>query len=178
MRRAVGLLLSLLLAGSLASCGDPVDRGSEPQVNDQDLEAVVKEFGIAIIKGDIPRLLEFVEPSVRQKISPDDRATLKELSGPSAQVKIEDFAYKVSRKGPASADVVYMGRRCAPQLSYRTYSSHGSEDGSTDPTSITPRGTVIEGKVSCRDIRKAYKVLSPVKFVKVDGRWYGKLPGS
>lgn len=169
--------LALLLGGTCVvatACGSTTDGATvagTPPVSG--LETVAEDYGRALILGDTPALVDLIDPRLTSALTAQDRAALDAL-GPSGDgVELHDFSVEVVRQDPTSAEVVYAGERCAPTLSYESPETTLSGGKPDAPTTVGV-GSIVAGEVECIDIGASSK--APVRFVQVDGRWYGTLP--
>ena len=177
MRRATTSLLVAATCLFAASCGSTTNEATTPTTSvDDDLETVADDYGRALLLGDTTALVDLIDPRLTSQMTDQDRAALDALARSNGEVELNDFAAEVVRRDSTSADVVFAGERCAPTLAtqFPDTTLAGDDDS---PATAVGAGSVVEGDVECVDIAEASKAFTPVKFVLVDGRWYGTIPG-
>ncbi len=167
----------------LPACGDPRSAGVDDRqqstttsVVRSDLESVAEAWGVAVLTSDVASMVDLLEPTSREEVAPQIDQ-LEELT-PPGEVELRDVVVDVVTQDGDSAEVRYSGTRCAPTISKQFGPTTVTGDA-TDSTSLSSDGVVVEGEVVCTDLSSAEDgPFSPFTFVRIDGEWFGTLPGT
>jgi len=180
MKVSRSIALIAFAGALLISCGGATSGGSEgdgaASTAGSDRDAVIEQFGRAMVSGDITALVSMLEPSVQASLTAEDRSSFEAVERSGGQAELKDFSYSIVREDQTSANVEYAGERCAPTVSQVFGPTSLAGDETSPDQSSTDGGAVIEtGEVVCSDIGAV--LAAPVEFVNIDGRWYGRVPG-
>lgn len=176
---ALGLTMATALV--LTACGDPQSAGEGERQQPTttalvrtDLESVAEAWGVAMLTNDVASWVALLKPTDHDQIQPqlDDLEAL----APPGDVELRDLEVEVTQDGD-SAEVRYSGTRCAPTITKR-FGPTSVVGDTPDPTSLTSDGEIIEGEVVCADLSAMEDgPFWPARLVRIDGQWYGTLPG-
>lgn len=173
--RIVTVLLALAVGGS---CGNESDLAVPASAADSSgegsLESAADSFGRAFFSRDFESLYDGLPPDSRELFGPDARELFDAVGAPLGNVTLDRFAFDLTMMSSESATATYSGRVCSPAVTFEsptTTQSGGNGVGSP------PESPANLGDVECTDIADLPGDLSQVRFVLVDGKWYGTLPG-
>ena len=167
----------VIAATALAGCGDGDTLETEKSDRDSDLIVAAQKFGQAYLSGDSVALLELIEPTGSKQIEEEYSELVDSYGRPSGVVEVKNFGFEVTREDPLEADVSYSGQVCQPTLT-NEFPETTVTGGAETETSTVNSGSIVVGEVTCADVRDAAPIFWQIEFVKVDGTWYGKLPGT
>lgn len=156
-------------ASLLIACG--VEDGAPANEVLPDRDAVVEEFGRAMLHGDVAAMADLRKPGLL-----DERSLEMFASGDFEQppdVTVTGFGFSIVSEDDTSVEVTHSGERCAPSVSKRfgpTIAAEGESEFSSN-------GVIEYGEIECVDLEVAPRLLSPYRFVKIDDRWNWSPPG-
>jgi hypothetical protein len=173
---ATVLVAVCVLAACGSDDGEPEEAGGAAS---SELDAVIDDFGQALFAGDIEAVIALLPPDDRGDVDTDG---LEDLNPVAGQIEIRDLGHVIVSETSSSAEATYTGQRCAPDVASESSESSGSGQGAGEgegEESVAEETTTDEtavGEVVCLDIAEEYDG-EPFEFVRVDGQWYGTLPG-
>ena len=162
---------------TLMGCGDGDARATSSTDEQSDLSVAAQEFGQAYLSGDSAALLDLIEPGRSEQIREEYRELVESYGRPSGVVELRDFGFEITREDELEGEVSYSGQVCQETLTNEFPETTIGGDADTNSSTVNTGSTVV-GEVKCADIREAAPLFWQVGFVKVDGHWYGKLPGT
>lgn len=176
MKRATATAFGAVILALVTGCGQSSDARSSAVTADDFPEHVIEDFGRAVYTGDTTTMIRLLEPTVASQLTDRDRSLLKGLSQTSGSVELQDFDFNVTTQSASAISVRYTGERCGPTTKTEFSGTSVEAGPGGNGTSASP-GSTVKGDVTCVSLTDESATRDPFTFVRLDGKWYAKLPG-
>jgi hypothetical protein len=173
--RIVTIPLSFAVGGSCGNESDlAVPASAAESSGEGSLEVVAESFGRAFFSRDFESIYGGLPPDSRELFGPEARELFDAVGAPVGNVTLDRFAFDLTMTSSVSATATYSGRVCSPEVTFQSpTTTQSGGNGAESP----PEPSATLGDVECTDIADLPGGLSQVRFVLVEGKWYGTLPG-